>query len=108
MSIEKTLIHAQRIVDVLPQCRRDDMQNIINLLGQQQKQIDAQEEQIKANANTILEQREQLQLVHKRNTELSNALVSLGYMTPPEECTSRQRVAAIAATLSEMSREMVI
>lgn len=47
----------------------------------------------------IDEQREQLRLVRDRNTELTQALVSLGYMTPPEESTSRQRVAAMAATL---------
>lgn len=42
-----------------------------------------------------------------RIQELETALESLGYMTPPAECTSRQRVEAMAETLNEMSREMV-
>lgn len=108
MSIEKTMLRANRLVAVLPQYVRPDMERIVELVNEQQKQIDAQEEQIKANANTILEQREQLKLVRDRNTELSNALVSIGYMTPSAECTSRQRVAAATTTLNEMSREMVI
>lgn len=72
--------------------------------------------------SNIDEQREQLRLVRDRNTELTNALESLGYMTPQDECTSRQRVATMAAALlankqptelgytealQDMSREMV-
>lgn len=47
----------------------------------------------------IDEQREQLRLVRDRNTELTQAIQALGYLTPPENSTSRQRVAAIATTL---------
>lgn len=56
----------------------------------------------------IDEQREQLQLVRNRNTELTQALESLGYMTPTAESMSRQRINTMAATLSEMSHDMVI
>lgn len=81
MSIEKTLIHAQRIVDVLPQCRRDDMQNLIKLLDEQQKQITAQ-------AETILQQRISLKQAHSNNAELFKALWVIGYM--PETIISQE------------------
>lgn len=44
----------------------------------------------------------------RRIEELETALVSIGYLTPTAECASRNRVATMAATLSEISAEMVI
>lgn len=73
MSIEKTLIHAQRIIAVLPQYTRADMENIVTLLGEQQAQI-------KAQAETILQQRISLKQAHSNNAELFKALWVLGYM----------------------------
>lgn len=81
MSIEKTLIHAQRIIDVLPQCRREDMQNIVTLLGEQQEQITKLHE-------TILQQRISLKQAHSNNAELFKALWVIGYM--PETIISQE------------------
>lgn len=51
----------------------------------------------------IDEQREQLQLVRNRNTELTQALEAIGYMTPQAASASRQRINTMAATLQDMS-----
>lgn len=51
----------------------------------------------------IDEQREQLQLVRNRNTELTQALEAIGYMAPTAESMSRQRINTMAATLQDMS-----
>jgi len=94
MDTKKAMLRANRLVAVLPQYVRPDMERIVELVNEQQEQITAQ-------SNTILEQREQLKMVRDRNTELTNALEAIGYMTPPAASMSRQRINTMAATLQE-------
>jgi septal ring factor EnvC (AmiA/AmiB activator) len=73
MSIEKTMLRANRLIAVLPQYVRPDMEQIVTLVNEQQKQIEAQ-------AETILQQRISLKQAHSNNAELFKALWVLGYM----------------------------
>lgn len=73
MSIEKTMLRANRLIAVLPQYVRPDMEQIVTLVNEQQKQIEAQ-------AETILQQRISLKQAHSNNAELFKALWVIGYM----------------------------
>lgn len=74
MDIKKTMLRANRLVAVLPQYVRPDMEQIVTLVNEQQ-------EQIKAQAETILQQRISLKQAHDHNIELRKALDALGFHT---------------------------